>query len=105
MLICIRSDWKHDNVESNAYFPGGPDERFQSNSSMERIIGASPFMAGLRGSIRIGTEAVENVGGTCTDRERGREKFVVGAGRKGLFVNSTSRGDMSSKPGAGGTKS
>jgi hypothetical protein len=56
----------------------------QSNSSIDLIMGASPFVAGLRGS---------TTGRTTAGRVRGREKLVVGAGRKG-FTNSVTLGDI-----------
>jgi len=63
----------------------------QSTSSIDLIIGTSPFIAGLRGST-IGRK-------TAGRALRGREKLVVGAGRKG-FTNSVTLGDI--RAGEGG---
>lgn len=60
---------------------------------MDLIIGASPFIAGLRGS---------TTGRNMAGRERGLEKLVVGAGRNG-FTNSVTLGDI--RLGEGGSLS
>jgi hypothetical protein len=63
----------------------------QSTSSIDLMIGTSPFVAGLRGS----TTGRKGAGRAL----RGREKLVVGAGRKG-FTNSVTLGDI--RAGEGG---
>jgi len=63
----------------------------QSTSSIDLMIGASPFVAGLRGS----TTGLKTAGRALS----GREKLVVGAGRNGL-TNSVTLGDI--RAGEGG---